>query len=95
MTWLWLLVPAGLLLLFAGGRRTSGKEFPKSRNGHWIYHPHVVRKDDYECSRCHARFPKESSSCPGCGAKMTGKTEKNEDEWFEEEEKLDLILDDD
>jgi len=26
---------------------------------------------------------------------MIGKTEKDEDEWFEEEEELDMILDDD
>ena len=28
-------------------------------------------------------------------AEMIGKTEKDEDEWFEEEEELDMILDDD
>ena len=33
--------------------------------------------------------------CPKCGTKMIGKTEKDEDEWFEEEEELDMILDDD
>ncbi len=94
MTWLWLLVPAGLLLLFAGGRRTSGKEFPKSRNGHWIYHPHVTGKDDYECSNCHARFYQKKAVCAGCGTRMTGKTVKNEKAWYEEEEELDILLDD-
>ena len=94
MSWLWILVPAALLVILLGGKHGTNSP-KKSGSSHWIYHPHVVRKDDYECSLCHARFPKESRCCPRCGTKMTGKTEKNEDEWFDEEEKLDLILDDD
>lgn len=46
-------------------------------------------------SRCHARTPKEGPVCPRCGARMTGKTVKDEDEWFDEEEKLDMLFDDD
>ena len=94
MTWLWILIPVVILLL-AGGGKQRAKEPRKSGAGHWIYHPHVMKKDDYECSRCHARLMKESLTCPRCGTRMTGKTEKSEDEWLDEEETLDLLLDDD
>ena len=94
MTWLWILVPVVLLLILTGGKQET-KSSQKNESSHWIYHPHVMRKDDYECSNCHARFPKENPKCPRCGIRMSGKTVKNEDEWFDEEEELDIIFDDD
>ena len=42
-----------------------------------------------------SRFRKEAVSCPKCGTMMSGKTVKDEDEWIDEEEKLDILFDDD
>ena len=90
-----------IALLFSGEKRTNTTNSRKStcrlqkEAAHWIYHPHVIEEDDYECSRCHARFRKETVSCPKCGTVMSGKTVKDEDEWIDEEEKLDILFDDD
>ena len=83
-----------IALLFSGEKRTNTTNSLKEA-AHWIYHPHVIEEDDYECSRCHARFRKEAVSCPKCGITMSGKTVKDEDEWIDEEEKLDILFDDD
>ena len=82
-----------IALLLSGGKRTTPGNHEKA--AHWIYHPHVIEEDDYECSRCHARFRKEAVCCPKCGITMSGKTVKDEDEWIDEEEKLDILFDDD
>ena len=95
MTWLWILIPAAVLLLLVSGGKRNTEEQRKNEPSHWIYHPHVLEKDDYECSRCHARFRQESPVCSRCGARMTGKTVKNEEEWLAGEEELDLLLEDD
>ena len=90
-----------IALLFSGEKRTNTTNSRKStyrlqkEAAHWIYHPHVIEEDDYECSRCHARFRKETVSCHKCGIVMSGKTVKDEDEWIDEEEKLDILFDDD
>ena len=94
MTWLWILVPVLILLAAAGGKRKDDSR-NHAESPHWIYHPHVIRADDYECSRCRARFRREAVSCPKCGIGMSGKTVKDEDEWIEEEEELEILLDDD
>ena len=73
----------------------GNKKNTRKADSHWIYHPHVIDPDNYECSQCHSRVRKPGQTCPKCGTKMIGKTEKDEDEWFEEEEELDMILDDD
>ena len=83
-----------IALLFSGEKRTNTTNSRKEA-AHWIYHPHVIEEDDYECSRCRARFRKEAVSCPKCGTVMSGKTVKDEDEWIDEEEKLDILFDDD
>ena len=83
-----------IALLFSGGKHTHSSDSQKEAD-HWIYHPHVIEEDDYECSRCHARFRKEAVCCPKCGITMSGKTVKDEDEWIDEEEKLDILFDDD
>ena len=83
-----------IALLFSRGKHTHSSDSQKEAD-HWIYHPHVIEADDYECSRCHARFRKEAVSCPKCGTTMSGKTVKDEDEWIDEEEKLDILFDDD
>ena len=83
-----------IALLFSGGKHTHSSDSQKEA-AHWIYHPHVIEEDDYECSRCHARFRKEAVCCPKCGITMSGKTVKDEDEWIDEEEELDILFDDD
>lgn len=94
MTWLWIFIGAiALLSLFSGGSHQNNNISGKAV-AHWIYHPHVIDDDDYECSKCHARFRKESPSCPKCGTMIKGKTEKDEDEWIDEEEELDMIFED-
>ena len=95
MTWLWVLIPAVLLLLLFGGGKQLAKLPRTGEAAHWIYRPHVMGKDDYECSRCHARFSRESPACPRCGIRMSGKTVKDEAEWFDEEEELDMMTEDD
>ncbi|MBR1709704.1 MAG: hypothetical protein IJ719_12895 [Clostridia bacterium] len=95
MTWLWILVPVLILLAAVGGGKQENAKQKKTATPHWIYHPHVIETDEYECSVCHARFPKESPLCPKCGTKMLGKTVTDENEWIDEEEELDIIFDDD
>ncbi|MBO5567581.1 MAG: hypothetical protein J6A79_01355 [Clostridia bacterium] len=92
----WIIGGAILLiaLLASSGKRTNASG-SRQEDSHWIYHPHVINPDDYECSRCHSRFRKETMSCPKCGTRMTGKTIQDEDEWIDEEETLDIIFDDD
>ena len=83
MSWVWVLIAAIVLLaLFSGN---GNKKNTRKADSHWIYHPHVIDPDNR----------KPGQTCPKCGTKMIGKTEKDEDEWFEEEEELDMILDDD
>ena len=92
---IWWIIGAIVVIALLGGSGKSSKSEPNNRPAHWIYHPHVIEPDDYECSHCHARFRKESASCPKCGLQMKGKTETDEDEWIDEEEELDIIFDDD
>ena len=61
MTWLWILI-AALILLFATGGKKQNNTNQKKSTPHWIYHPHVIETDDYECSYCHARIHKEAAS---------------------------------
>ena len=95
MTWLWILIGVVVLSALLSGGKTQQKGTRSKESSHWIYHPHVIEKDDYECSQCHARFNKEAAVCPRCGTRMQGKTVKDEEEWFDEEEELDIIFDDD
>ena len=60
---------------------------------HWIEHPHLLAKDDYECSRCGTRQKKMTQNCPHCGAVMTGQR-KDTREWEEEEDEFAWLMDD-
>ena len=92
----WVLAGAVLLLaLWASVGRKADRSGSRTERSHWIYHPHEITPDDYECSRCHARFRKETAACPRCGAEMKGRTVTDEGEWMDEDETLDILLDDD
>lgn len=95
MTWLWIGIAVVVVvsLVSQGGAQKNSNI--KRESSHWIYHPHVIEADNYECSHCHARFRKVSPQCPKCGTRMLGKTVTDEDEWIDEEEELDIIFDDD
>ena len=95
MTWLWIGIAAVVLFAAASQGDNRKKNGTKQVNSHWIYHPHVIESDSYECSHCHSRFRKESTNCPKCGTRMLGKTVTDETEWMDEEEELDIIFDDD
>ena len=60
---------------------------------HWIKHSHLFDPDEYECSRCHAVFKKKYPSCPNCGCSLIA--EREEQDWVDEAEELDWILEDD
>lgn len=60
---------------------------------HWIKHSHLFDPDEYECSRCHAVFTEKYSSCPNCESSLN--TEREEQDWVDEAEELDWILEDD
>lgn len=60
---------------------------------HWIRHSHLFDPDEYECSYCHETYQKKYPSCPNCGTNLTA--EREEEDWIDEAEELDWILDDD
>lgn len=60
---------------------------------HWIKHSHLFDPDEYECSCCHAVFKEKYSSCPNCGSSLIAEREKQD--WVDEAEELDWILEDD
>ena len=60
---------------------------------HWIKHSHLFDPDEYECSRCHAVFKEKYSSCPNCDSSLNA--EREEQDWVDEAEELDWILEDD
>lgn len=60
---------------------------------HWIKHSHLFDPDEYECSNCHQTCKKKYPSCPNCGTNLTA--EREEEDWIDEAEELDWILDDD
>ena len=59
---------------------------------HWIKHSHLFDPDEYECSNCHGTYQKKYPSCPSCGTNLTA--EREEEDWIDEAEELDWILDD-
>ena len=60
---------------------------------HWIRHSHLFDPDEYECSHCHAVFTEKYPSCPNCDSSLN--TEREEQDWVDEAEELDWILEDD
>ena len=51
-----------------------------------IRHPHAIDPDDYECSVCGRRFPKEQAECPYCSARFTGRKTDDMEFLLEEDE---------
>ena len=58
---------------------------------YWIHKTHLLRPDEYICSRCGASYHKPYKVCPNCQAEM-GKT-KYEPSWVDEAEMLDILDD--
>ena len=76
MSWIWWIVGGAVLLgLLSGGNKNSGPVR--------IDHLHYIDVDEYECSRCGAKFRKNSMTCPKCGARFRG-TKDDDDEFIEE-----------
>lgn len=59
----------------------------------WIRHSHLFDPDEYECPVCRKRFGKTFSSCPSCGTIISSQSQKLQDDWVEEAEELDWLLD--
>ena len=98
---LWILGALALLfvLLAASGKTgktggaCGGPAGRKDPEPHWIFHNHPLDPDEYECSRCGAKFRKMSPACPACGARLTRVRES--DDWIDEYEEADWLLEDD
>ena len=60
---------------------------------HWIRHSYLFDPDEYECSHCHAVFTEKYPSCTNCDSSLN--TEREEQDWVDEAEELDWILEDD
>ncbi len=67
----------------------------KRKETKWIRHSHLFDADDYECPACGKRFPQMYASCPACGTVISGQAGSAQDDWVEEAEELDWMLDDD
>jgi hypothetical protein len=65
----------------------------RNREPHWIRHTHLFEADEYECSCCGAVFAQKYPACPNCG--ISPGQEREEQDWVEEAEELDWLLDDD
>ena len=63
-----------------------------AKSARWIRHTHLFRRDEYECSACHAYANKPHSVCPRCGTPMNGS--KYDPSWVDEMEMFDAIFDD-
>ncbi len=61
----------------------------------WIRHSHFFDQDDFECPVCGKRFNDMYDSCPACGNAISGEYPDIQDDWIEEAEELDWLLDDD
>ncbi len=59
---------------------------------HWTQKAHLFDGDEYVCSRCGHSSPKPYSTCPHCGADMTG--QKYEATYVDEAEDLNIIFGD-
>lgn len=83
MSWIWWIIGGAVLLgLLSGGNKNSRRS-GSSGGPVRIDHPHYIDVDEYECSRCGAKFRKNSMTCPKCGARFRG-TKEDDDEFIEE-----------
>lgn len=60
---------------------------------YWIRRTHLLRADEYLCSRCGKKADRPTAYCPACGVRMAGT--KKDAHWILEAEILDDILGDD
>ena len=65
----------------------------KNREPHWIKRTHLFGADEYECLRCGKKFREAVGVCPNCGASMKGMEDRQD--WVDEAEELDWLLEDD
>ena len=90
--WIILAVLAGLLFATSGRTKqdcgkSSGKAGDSTRR---IDHLHYTDPDEYECTKCGARFRKDVMMCPKCGTRFSG-TKKDMTDYDDElEEELDM-----
>lgn len=67
----------------------------RNRELSWIRHSHLFNPDDYECPWCGKCFEKAYNTCPFCGKTVSGQSRRTQDDWVDEAEELDWLLDDD
>ena len=63
------------------------------KRSHWIQKMHLLKADEYICSKCGASFSKPYKLCPGCQSVMS--KSKCAPSWVDEAEGLSALLDDD
>ena len=59
---------------------------------YWTLETHLLREDEYVCSACGKAEDKAYTTCPNCGARMSGS--KYNPVHIEEAEILDIIFED-
>ncbi len=59
----------------------------------WIRKTHLLKADEFICSRCGAAYGRPYQVCPNCQSVMTGS--KYDPSWVDEAEGLSAMLDDD
>ena len=62
----------------------------KSQEPYWIVHSHLFDPDEYECSECGCTVRKAGRTCPNYGALI--RHQKDEQEWVEEAEFMDWMM---
>lgn len=67
----------------------------RNRESGWIKHSHLFDPDDYECPCCGKCFKNTYHTCPSCGNIVLGQSLRTQDDWVDEAEELDWLLDDD
>ena len=63
------------------------------KHAHWVQKTHLLRADDYYCSKCGIQSRKPYKICPGCKSEM-GQS-KYDPSWIDEAEGLSALFDDD
>lgn len=66
----------------------------RNKKAYWTKISHIIRNDEFQCSKCGRKAAKPLPRCPHCGAEMTGR--KREDpQWIDEMAFIDILLGDD